>query len=169
FLDGTALHHLVGVLHHARLVVETLHRVGACLELGFGKAEMESTRTLERHVEPGLFLQGLREAGPAIRGTPRPGGVFRHAEPFALDPDQREIAARGAVGDIALVEHGDATARAREAPADCRADQPAADDGHIILASLAHALSASLLSPGLARRGAAQDRRAGRAAASRRW
>src|SRR6266566_3745235 len=99
---------------------------------------MEAARAVEGDIEPSLLLQVTREPGPAVRRASRPRRVFRHAEPFALHPAQGEIAARGAIGDIALVEHGDALTGTRQAQSDRRAHESAADHGDVAFSAAAH-------------------------------
>ena len=114
----------------------------------------------EAHVEPVCAFSSPASCRPGLRRAHRPAGVLGHAEPLALHPHQREVAARGAHGDVALVEHVDALAAARQAPGDGRADQAAADDRDVVVAS---ACSLPHRSPGSARSAAGRGRRAGRA------
>src|SRR5258708_28315371 len=98
-------------------------------------------------MEAGGVLELRCENGPAIRGPLGPTRVFGHAEPFALHPDQREVAAGGTIGDVALVEHDDALPEPRQPPGDRRADKPAAADREIVraAATLGHRSSPSAL------------------------
>src|SRR3954464_2828971 len=86
------------------------------LELRLREGEIEATGTAEGDVDAARRRELRREAGPAIRRAPGPGGVLRHAEPFALHPDQSEIAARGAIGMIALIEYRDTLPEPRQPP-----------------------------------------------------
>src|SRR5438874_12877027 len=57
---------------------------------------------------------------------------MRCAVALALDPDQSEIAARGAVRDIAFVDEREAQPLAGEAVGDRRTNEPAADDDGVV-------------------------------------
>ena len=60
-------------------------------------------------------------------------GLAGTALPFALNPYQCEVGARGAKGDVMLIEDADARAAARHAPGQRRSDQPAADHRNIVI------------------------------------
>ena len=132
-LDACAVEDLGRVGDDAGLVVQALERLRACLQLRLREGEMEPARTLEGDVQPGLDLQARREAGPGIGRTDGPAGVLRQAQPLALHPHQREVGARGARRGVAFVQHHDALAEPREAERHRRADQPAADDGNVVV------------------------------------
>ncbi|MEY9179525.1 hypothetical protein ABIA41_000960 [Bradyrhizobium sp. USDA 313] len=106
--------------------------VGALAEFVLAKREMKAAVLLEADIEAGLLLQFGREPAPRLRRAHRPDRIGRHAEPLALDPDQRKVRARGALRDIALVEHGNLLADAAEAPGNGGAEQSAADDGDVV-------------------------------------
>src|SRR5260370_20698107 len=82
-----------------------------------------------------MYAGVLAELGgktrPFLGGQPRPALVMRRAEALALHPDEAEIAARGAVGDIALVDQGAVETGTDETIGDGRADQPATDHDRI--------------------------------------
>ena len=100
----------------------------AALELVLGEARVEAARALEGDIDAGLLAQLAAKAVQASAERCVQVAYCGHADALALHPDQREIAARGAKGDVALVEQRDALAAAGETPGDRRADQPAADD-----------------------------------------
>jgi hypothetical protein len=58
--------------------------------------------------------------------------TMRRAVTLALHPHQPEISARGAIGDIPLIEERGAEPLAGETIGDRRADQPAADYDRIV-------------------------------------
>jgi hypothetical protein len=55
-----------------------------------------------RDVGAGLGGEAGGEIGPEFAGAAGPVGVGGHIGALGLDPDQAEIAAGGAVGDVAL-------------------------------------------------------------------
>src|SRR5690349_11678677 len=118
----TAIEHAVLEPEIAGLLPHPLHLGVALLELGLAEAEMDAARPLVADRNPGALPELGGEARPFIRRAPGPALVMGRAVAFALDPDQPEIAARGAVGDIPLVEEGGAKPGAREPVADRRAD-----------------------------------------------
>ena len=69
---------------------------------------MKAAGPLEGDVDAGLLLQRGRKPAQALDDRSVQAGIGRHAESLALHPDQREVAARGAEGAVALVEHGHA-------------------------------------------------------------
>jgi hypothetical protein len=85
------------------------------------------------HVDSRLHEEHVGECGPIAGGTLRPRAVLRHAQAVALHPHEREVAARGAIRDVAFVEHGDLLPRTDQAPCDRRPDYPAADHGDVVL------------------------------------
>ena len=125
--ERIAVQHLVGIADHVRLIVQALEQASAGLQLRLGERQGEAARPRERHVDARGLLELLREILPGVGGSLGPSRVVRHAQAFALDPDQREIGTGGAMGDIALVEHHDALMRARHAPGERRSDEAAAD------------------------------------------
>ena len=122
------------VVDDTRLVVQALQRIGARLELPLRQSEMETAGPLEADIEPGLLLQGLGKARPRVGGAQRPAGTGCQPQPLALHPDQREVAAPSPHRAVALVEHDDPAALARQSPGGGDAHQTAADDRDIVFA-----------------------------------
>ncbi len=101
------------------------------LDLVVAHQRRQSAFLLEGHVDAGFLQQAGGQFRPQPRGVQRPAAVRAHAVALALQPDQAEIAARGAQGDIAFVEHGDRAHAAAQAVGHGRADQAAADHGNV--------------------------------------
>ena len=100
-------------------------------EFGFAEAEVDAARPLVPDRDPGARVQLARQTRPVLGREPRPALVVRRAQTLALHPDQPEIAARGAIGDIALIEERHLQPGPDETISDRRADQPAADHDRI--------------------------------------
>ncbi len=130
--DLGAVEEFVRVGRQLRLVVQPGHERFAGFQFLFRQAQIEAARTLVAHVDAGFVGQRGGEVGPDLGRALRPVGIGRHAEALALQPHQREIAARRPMRDVALVEHRDARADAAQPPGDRRADQPAADHGYVV-------------------------------------
>jgi hypothetical protein len=99
-------------------------------ELVLGKREVEATGSPVARVDSGLVRERLGERGPLLRRAQGPHPVLGHAQALALDPDQREVAARRAQRDVPFVEKGHPAAGGG-APRDGGTDQSAADDGDV--------------------------------------
>ncbi len=84
--------------------MQAAQRVGARLQLALRQAEAETAGPLEGNVETRRLLQLGGKTRPGVRRAHRPARIFGHAEPLGLHPDQREVAARGAHGIVALIE-----------------------------------------------------------------
>ncbi|MFK4518992.1 hypothetical protein ABIF20_006357 [Bradyrhizobium japonicum] len=125
--------HLHLVIGSTGLVVHALDQLGALAELAVAEREMKAAILLKRDVQPGLLLQLRGEPAPGFRRPHGPDGIGGHAQTFALNPDQRKIRTRGALGEVAFVEHGHALAEPAEAPGNRGAEQSAADNGDVIL------------------------------------
>jgi hypothetical protein len=124
----------LGVAQHAVIEAEIagfeahlFHHGAAPCEFVLAEAKLQPAVLLEPDGDPGALLKFGREARPRHRRCPRPALIMRRTQALALHPDQPEIAARGAVGNIAFVEEGNAQPGIDEAIANRRADQPAAD------------------------------------------
>ncbi len=81
--------------------------------------------------DAGLLAELGGKAGPLVGREAGPALVMRRAETLGLHPDQAEIAARGAIGDVAFVHQREAESGARQPVADRRADQPTTDHDRI--------------------------------------
>ena len=112
----------------AAFVVHARDDGGALLEFGVRQAEREAAVLAQRDAA----AEGFGQLRPDFGRAARPVGVGGVAEAFALHPDQAEIAAGGAVGDVPLVDQGDARTLPGGAPGDGGADQAAADHDQII-------------------------------------
>jgi len=130
--DRGAVEHRILEGRHAGLVVQALERIGAALDLALGEEEMQPAGPPIAHVEPGLLGKRCRKRGPSLRGRHGPQRVLGHAGALALHPHQREVSARGAPCDVALVEHDHAAAAPRQPPGHRHADEPAAHHGEVI-------------------------------------
>ena len=120
---------LVGL--DARLRHQRADPLVAGLDLVVAHQRRQTALLLQRDIDA-RFLQQLRgQARPEAGRAQRPAAVGPHAMALALQPDQAEVAARGAQGDIALVEHGDRADAVTQAIGDRRADQAAADHGDV--------------------------------------
>ena len=91
------------------------------------QAHVQAACLPQRDVDARLFAQQRRKPRPLARRALRPCGVGRHAEPFALHPDEAEVAACRPVRDIALVEQREPRAEVAQSERDRRADETAAD------------------------------------------
>ena len=105
--EFAAVEHAVLEAEIAGLDPHALHPCPALLELGFAEAEMDAARPLVPDRDPGARQQLGGERRPLIGRAPGPALVMRGAVALALYPDQPEIAARGAVRDIAFVDERD--------------------------------------------------------------
>ena len=112
-LDFTAVEERDFIFCDTLLAVNLLEHCRPRLHFPFGQAEVQPARALETNIEPGPFFKFGLQLRPSVRGTDRPVGVGRHAEALALHPDEREVAARSPLGNIALVENDDALSFAR--------------------------------------------------------
>ena len=61
---------------------------------------------LEIHIDPGKLTEFAGKRPPMVNGIPAPSGVAGKPRALALEPDEAEVAARGAVRHVALVEQG---------------------------------------------------------------
>ena len=107
--------------------------IGALPELVLAERQVKAAVLLQANVEAGLLPQLRGEPAPRLRRPNRPDRIGRHAQALALHPDQREVGARCAFGNIALVEHRDRLAEPAQSPGDGGAEQSAADDGDVII------------------------------------
>jgi hypothetical protein len=127
--------HLVAAQHSgagiATFVVHAGHQRRPLGEFRFAEAKNQATRLAPRHVGPGGPNQRIGERQSDVCGTARPVRVRRHAGTPPLDPDQAEIAVRGAKCDVSLVEPRRAGASLGGAPGDRSADESAADDDDV--------------------------------------
>ena len=112
--------------------MHTVDHRGALFQFLVAEAEVQTAGLLQRHVHAGGGLQRRGEAGPELRGLLGPTGIAGHGGAFALHPDQAEIAARGPVGDVALIEQRHLGALLRGTPGDGAADKSAADDNQVV-------------------------------------
>src|SRR5436305_12384852 len=103
-----AVEHAVLEAEIAGLDPHPLHPCPALLELVLAEAEMDAARPLVPDRDPRSRRQLSSERRPYIRRAPGPALVMRCAVALALYPHQPEIAARGAVRDIAFVDKPDA-------------------------------------------------------------
>ena len=110
-----AVEHAVVEAEIAGLAPHLLHHRPALRDFLGAEAELQAAVLLEPDIDPGALAELGRERRPCRGRGAGPALVMRRAEPFALHPDEAEIAARGAKGDIALVDQRDL--RARRAPA----------------------------------------------------
>ena len=133
FPGSGVIEHFVGVARHLVLIMQPLHLRNAPLVLIFGQREREAARLLVSDVDCRLVLQRRGKPCPASRGALRPCRVFGQPEPLRLYPDQRKIAARRAIGIVALIKHCHALAQSGEAPGNGGADQPATNDRDLCL------------------------------------
>src|SRR6202521_6102904 len=108
-----------------------LHHGAAFGQLRLAEAELDPTLLLEPDIEPGALAEFGSKERPFLGRTPRPALIMRRAKTLCLHPDEPEIAARGAIGNIAFVDEDHPESGAGEAIADRRADQPAADHDRI--------------------------------------
>ena len=116
----------------AAFVVHAVDHRGAVFQFLVTEAEMQAAGLLQRHVHAGGGLQRRSEAGPELRGLLGPTSIAGQGGAFALHPDQAEIAARGSVGDVALIEQRHLGALLRGTPGDGAADKSAADDNQVV-------------------------------------
>ena len=123
--------HAVVEAEIAGLGAHLLHPSAAFFELRIAEAEMHPARPLVADGDAGAVEQLGGERRPFVGGKPGPALVMRRAEALRLHPDQPEIAARGAEGDITLVDQRGVEAGARQSIGDRRADQPAADHDRV--------------------------------------
>src|SRR5439155_3881352 len=108
-----------------------LHHRVPLRELFFAEAELQPAVALMPDGDASLLAEFGGESGPLLGREAGPALVMRRAEALGLHPDPAEIAARGAVGHIALIHQGWLEPGARQAIADRRADQSAADHDRI--------------------------------------
>ena len=113
------------------LAAHLLHHCAPLRDLLLAEAELQPAILLETDRDPGALLQCGRQRRPFRGGGAGPPLVMRRTEPLALHPDEPEIAARGAIGDIALVDQRDLEPVAPEPVGDRRTDQPAADHDRV--------------------------------------
>ena len=102
-----AAEHAVVEAEIAGLAPHLLHHFPALREFGLSEAELQSAVLFEPDRDPGALLQCGGQRRPFRGGGAGPALVMRRSQPLALHPDEPEIAARGAIGDIALVDQRD--------------------------------------------------------------
>jgi len=93
---------------------------------------MQPSATAPAYVDTCLLLQDRGEFGPKLSSANRPMHVIGMPQPLSLQPDEAEISAGGAVGNIAFIQQGNPRALTRSSPGECRANQTAADDNEVV-------------------------------------
>src|SRR5713226_10366485 len=111
----------------AGLALHLRHHRAALRHFALAEAELDAALLLQPDVDPGALAEPGGKQRPRRRRRSRPALIMRRADPLGLHPDEAEIAARGPIGNIALVEDDDSEPGIGEAVADRGADQPAAD------------------------------------------
>src|ERR1700687_4475937 len=80
------------------------HRCAPLRQLLFAETELQPAVALMPDGDAGALAELGSKAGPLVGRQAGPALVMRRTEALGLHPDQAEIAARGAVGDVALVD-----------------------------------------------------------------
>ncbi len=117
-----AVEDLDRILLEARLREQPRHPFGAPVEFARRQAHVQAARLPQRDVDAGFLAQQRGQPRPFARGRLRPSAVGRHAEALALHPDEAEVAARGAMRDVAFVEQRETRAQRAHAEGDRGAD-----------------------------------------------
>lgn len=131
--DFGAAYRLAKQIADAGLRLNAADGFGALAQLVVRQRNGEAARLLKMNGDAAVGLDLIGKPLPQGRGAARQFGVGAGALPFALNPYQREVGARGAKGDVMLIEDADARAAARHAPGQRRSDQPAADHRNIVI------------------------------------
>ncbi len=111
----------------AGLALHLRHAGRTVVEFRLAQAQMHAARLLKGEVKAGARGEVGGECGPLARRTARPALVPGRAKTLGLHPDQAEIAARRAVGDVALIQQDGVEALVAQTQRDGRADKAAAD------------------------------------------
>jgi hypothetical protein len=106
---------------------------GPHLQFTVRQTQAQSATALKADVETRLLPQFGLKLRPIVRRAYCPAGVGRHPQAFALYPNQREIAARCPLRNVALVEHHDAIAVARKPECVGQSHQAAAHHCDVML------------------------------------
>jgi hypothetical protein len=140
--EAGTVEHLHVVALEAGLGEQPLDGGHPHVEFALREAGMDAARLGERDVDAGFLGEPRRKLRPASCRQLRPASVRSKAGALALDPDQPEIAARGAMRDVAFVEDDQARTEVAQTPGDRRAGQPAADHRDVELVRASHYVNA---------------------------
>ena len=120
------------VLDVGRVRLQSLHgRAGAFEFLGV-QTNFDPAGAAVADILAGDLLHLRVQLGPGLRRRPGPLGVRRKIGALVLNPDEAEIAARGAKSDVSLVEHQSGQAASLQSISEGRTHQAAADNNRVM-------------------------------------